>query len=48
MKDLVKYLESHNIKINLQNGNIVVSGSNSEQITNEIKSNKYLRIALLS
>ena len=43
----MKFLKNRNINVTIQNGNIVVSGPNSEIISENIKSNKYFKIALL-
>ena len=48
MRELKKYFESRDIKLSLENGKVVMSGSKSQLIPEEIKNSKYLKIALLS
>lgn len=48
MRELVKFFESKDLKVSLANGKVVVSGPNSEAISEDIKNNPYLKIALLS
>ena len=43
----MKYLKNRNIKVKIENGNVVVSGQNSELISEKIRKNKYFKIALL-
>jgi hypothetical protein len=48
MKDLMRFFESKNLKVSLVNGKVAVSGPNAHIISEEIKNNQYLKIALLS
>lgn len=48
MRELLRFFEAKNIKVSLVNGKVVVSGPNSHLITEDIKNNQYLKIALLS
>lgn len=48
MRELIKYFQNKEIKVSLVHGQVVVSGPNSHLLTEEIKNNKYLKIALLS
>lgn len=44
----MKFFESKNLKASLVNGKVVVSGPNAQNISEDIKNNPYLKIALLS
>ena len=48
MKELMRFFESRNLKVSLVNGKVVVNGPNAHIISEDIKNNQYLKIALLS
>jgi hypothetical protein len=48
MRELMRFFEGKNLKVSLVNGKVVVSGPNAHIISEDIKNNKYLKIALIS
>ncbi len=48
VRELMRFFEAKNIKVSLVNGKVTVSGPNSHLISEDIKNNQYLKIALLS
>jgi hypothetical protein len=48
VRELMRFFEAKNLKVSLVNGKVTVSGPNSHLISEDIKNNQYLKIALLS
>lgn len=48
MGEVIKYFASKNLSVTLNNGKINITGQNSHLISQDIKKNPYLKIALLS
>lgn len=47
-RELIKYLENNKIKISFENGEVVVKGDKAGKISQKIRNNNYLKMALLS
>lgn len=47
-RQLIKYLEDRQINISYESGEVVVEGPKADMISKKIRSNNYLKMALLS